>query len=155
MHHLVEVSAGRGLVTYYGLIVMELSSRRICIAGATPHPEHAYMIQVVRNLVDCCDGFLLGKQFLILDQDKFSLEAPDGEFDPETVGFRHLTHSGRTTYVSFEFLDRTGFEVRRNDREALRLDQRLRGDRRRDHSASGYSPLDQVNSQNVQKLRLA
>ncbi|MDA2923808.1 integrase core domain-containing protein [Acidobacteria bacterium AH-259-L09] len=66
----VEVSAWRGLVTYYVLMVMELSSRRICIAGATPHPDHAFMIQVARNLTHCCDGFLLGKQFLLLDRDK-------------------------------------------------------------------------------------
>ena len=66
----VEVSTWRGLVTYYVLIVMELSSRRVCLAGVTPHPDHSFMTQVARNLTDCGDGFLLGKRFLILDRVK-------------------------------------------------------------------------------------
>ncbi|MDA2926862.1 hypothetical protein MYX78_06455 [Acidobacteria bacterium AH-259-G07] len=62
-------------MTYYVLIVMELSSRRICLAATTPHPDHAFMLQVARNLTDCCDDFLLGKRFLIMDRDrKFSQE---------------------------------------------------------------------------------
>jgi transposase InsO family protein len=66
----VEVSTWRGLVTYYVLIVIDLSTRRVYLGEVTPHPDHAFMMQVARNLTDCCDGFLLGKQFLILDRDK-------------------------------------------------------------------------------------
>ena len=66
----VEVATFRRLVTYYVLIVIELSSRKVHIAGITPEPDSAFMMQVGRNLTDPVDGFLLGKRFLILDRDK-------------------------------------------------------------------------------------
>ena len=74
----------RRLVTYYVLIVIELSSRKVHIAGITPGPDSAFMMQVGRNLTDPVDGFLLDKRFLILDRDnKF------------TTDFRNLIeHSG-------------------------------------------------------------
>jgi hypothetical protein len=34
----VEVATWRGLVTYYGLVVMELRTRYVHVAGITPHP---------------------------------------------------------------------------------------------------------------------
>ena len=40
------------------------------IAGITPGPDGAFMMQVGRNLTDPLDGFLRGKRFLILDRDK-------------------------------------------------------------------------------------
>ena len=51
------------------LIAIELSTRRIQIAGITPQPDSAFMMQVGRNLTDPFDGFLLGKRFLIMDRD--------------------------------------------------------------------------------------
>jgi len=59
-------------VTYYVLVVIEFSSRKIHVAGITPRPEpdRAFMMQVGRNLTDPFDGFVLGKRFLILDRDK-------------------------------------------------------------------------------------
>ena len=36
---------------------MHLKTRRIEIAGATPHPNSEWMQQVGRNLTDCVDGF--------------------------------------------------------------------------------------------------
>ena len=66
----VEVATFRRLVTYYVLVVIELSSRKVHIAGITPGPDSAFMMQVGRNLTDPVDGFLLGKRFLILDRDK-------------------------------------------------------------------------------------
>jgi hypothetical protein len=41
----VEVWAARGFVTSYVLLVMELSTRRIGFAGATPNPNTAWMRQ--------------------------------------------------------------------------------------------------------------
>jgi hypothetical protein len=47
----VEVATWRGLVTYYILIimiVMELATRRVQIAGITPHPIDAFVQQCAR-----------------------------------------------------------------------------------------------------------
>ena len=80
----VEVSMLGSLVTYYVLIVIELSTRRVHVAGITPTPDSAFMKQVGRNLTNEFDGFLLGKRFLIMDRDK--------KF---TADFRNLIeHSG-------------------------------------------------------------
>ena len=65
----VEVVTWHGLVTYYVLVVMELSTRWVEIAGITPHPTAAYMQQHARQLTDHFDGFLLGKRYLIHDRD--------------------------------------------------------------------------------------
>jgi transposase InsO family protein len=65
----VEVSTLGSLMTFYVLIVIELSTRRVQIAGITPQPDSAFMMQVGRNLTDPFDGFLLGKRFLIMDRD--------------------------------------------------------------------------------------
>ena len=74
----VEVATVRRLVTYYVLVVIELSSRKVHIAGITPGPEGPFMMQVGRNLTDPSDGFLRGKRFLILDRDKkFTTEFRD------------------------------------------------------------------------------
>ncbi len=56
-------------MTYYVLIVIHLLTRRVQIAGTTPQPASAFMMQVGRNLTDPFDGFLVGKRFLIMDRD--------------------------------------------------------------------------------------
>ena len=68
----VEVATFRRLVTYYVLVVIELSSLKVHIAAITPGPDSAFMMQVGLNLTDPVDGFLLGKRFLMLDRDKRS-----------------------------------------------------------------------------------
>jgi hypothetical protein len=55
----VELWTPRGLVTYYVLFIMHLSTRSVHIAGVTTAPNGAYMKQVARNLTDESDGFLL------------------------------------------------------------------------------------------------
>ena len=65
----VEVWTPRGLVTYYVLFIIHLSTRSIHIAGVTPAPNGAFMKQVARNLTDVDDGFLLSKACLIMDRD--------------------------------------------------------------------------------------
>jgi transposase InsO family protein len=65
----VEVCSWRGLVTYYVLFVMELSTRRVRVAGITRNPNTRWMMQVAKNLTDPFDGFLLGKRYLIIDRD--------------------------------------------------------------------------------------
>jgi transposase InsO family protein len=65
----VEVATWHGLVTYYVLVVMELNTRRVHLAGITPHPNKAFMMQCARQLTDPFDGFLLEKRYLIHDRD--------------------------------------------------------------------------------------
>ena len=65
----VEVATWHGLVTYDVLVVMELATRRVQIAGITPHPAAAFMQQCARQLTDSFDGFLLGKRYLLHDRD--------------------------------------------------------------------------------------
>jgi hypothetical protein len=74
----VEVTTWRGLVTYYVLFVMELATRRVHIAGITPHLTAAFMQQRGRQLTDPCDGFLLGKRYMIHDRDTKYMLAFDG-----------------------------------------------------------------------------
>ena len=57
----IEVWTRGGLVTYYLLFVMELSTRRVHLAACTPSLGDAFMWQIARNLTDPFDGFLTGK----------------------------------------------------------------------------------------------
>ena len=71
----VEAWTPRGLVTFYVLFVIELSTRRVHMAGITPNPDGRWMAQVARNLTDCEEGFLFGKTHLIMDGDtKFTTQ---------------------------------------------------------------------------------
>ena len=58
-----------GLVTYYLLFVMEFATRRVCLAGCSPSPGDVWMMQVAQNLTDAEDGFLVGKRYLLMEQD--------------------------------------------------------------------------------------
>ena len=62
-------------MTYYILFVIDLRSRKVHFAGATPNPRESFMAQVARNLTDVVNGFLKGHRFLICDRDsKFSAQ---------------------------------------------------------------------------------
>jgi putative transposase len=73
----VEVATWHGLVTYYVLVVIELATRRVQIAGITPHPIAAFMQQCARQLTDPFEGFLLGKRYLLHDRDTKFTQAFD------------------------------------------------------------------------------
>jgi putative transposase len=73
----VEVATWHGLVTYYVLVVMELATRRVQVAGITPHPTAAFVQQCARQLTDPFDGFLLGKRYLLHDRDTKFTQAFD------------------------------------------------------------------------------
>jgi transposase InsO family protein len=74
----VEVWTPRGLVTYYVLFIIHLSTRSVHIAGVTTAPNGSYMKQVARNLTDVDDGFLLNSRYLIMDRDtKYTEEFRD------------------------------------------------------------------------------
>jgi transposase InsO family protein len=64
-----------------------LATRRVQIAGITPHPTAAFMQQCARQLSDPFDGFLLGKRYLIHDRDTkytqaFDALLKDSEVEP-------------------------------------------------------------------------
>lgn len=65
----VEVWTPFGLVRHVVFFVIELSTRRVEIAGVAPDPNGSWMAQVARGLTDCFDGFLVGKRHLIHDRD--------------------------------------------------------------------------------------
>lgn len=64
-----EVWTLGGLVTYYVLFFIHLSRRQIHIAGITPHPNEAWMVQAARNVTMEEWGFLSPGQYLIHDRD--------------------------------------------------------------------------------------
>jgi transposase InsO family protein len=65
----VDVWTSLGLTRFAVLFIIELSTRRVEIAGITTEPDAAWMSQVSRNVTDVGDGFLTGKRFLIHDRD--------------------------------------------------------------------------------------
>jgi transposase InsO family protein len=64
-----EVWTLGGLVTYYVLFFLHLGSRQVHLAGVTPHPNAAWMVQVARNVTMEEWGFLASGQYLIHDRD--------------------------------------------------------------------------------------
>jgi transposase InsO family protein len=64
-----EVWTLGGLVTYYVLFFIRLGTREVHVAGVTPHPNQAWMMQIARNLTMEQCGFLSPGQYLIHDRD--------------------------------------------------------------------------------------
>jgi putative transposase len=64
-----EVWTTAGLVTYYVLFFIHLASRKVQVAGMTPHPNERWMVQIARNLTMAEWGFLEPGQYLIHDRD--------------------------------------------------------------------------------------
>ena len=65
----VEVATWHGLITYYVLCVMKLSTRRVYLTGITPYPNDAFIRQCARQLTDPFDSFLRGTRYLLHDRD--------------------------------------------------------------------------------------
>src|ERR687887_1687174 len=64
-----EVWTLGGLVTYYVLFFIYLGSRKVQVAGVTPHPNEAWMVQMARNVTMEEWGFLAPGQYVIHDRD--------------------------------------------------------------------------------------
>jgi transposase InsO family protein len=64
-----EVWTKAGLVTYYVLFFIHLASRKVYVAGVTPHPDERWMVQVARNVTMEEWGILAPGQYLIHDRD--------------------------------------------------------------------------------------
>lgn len=65
----VEVLTLRGLVTYYVLFFIHLESRKVEVAGITPHPNDVWMEQIARNDTMEEWEFLENCRYLIHDRD--------------------------------------------------------------------------------------
>lgn len=83
-----EVWTLGGLVTYYVLFFIHLGSREVHVAGVTPHPNEAWMVQVARNVTMETWGVLSPGQYLIHDR--------DGKYCP---AFQHLIDAAGVTRV--------------------------------------------------------
>ena len=80
----VEVWTRRGLQRFVVLFFMELSTRKVEIAGIAPVANGLWMTQIGRNLTDAIDGILTGKRYLIHDRDPlFTAEFLDMLADAE------------------------------------------------------------------------
>jgi hypothetical protein len=58
----VEVWTPKGLTRYIVLFLMELSTRRVEIAGIASQADGLWMTQIARNLTDGVEGFFEGKR---------------------------------------------------------------------------------------------
>ena len=65
----VEAVTWAGLVRYHVLVVVDLATRRVEIAAISDQPHEAFMKQIVRNLTDAVDGFLVKHRHVIMDRD--------------------------------------------------------------------------------------
>ena len=89
-----EVWTKGGLATYYVLFFMHLATRKVHIAGITPHPNEEWMIQMARNVTMADVGFLHPDHRLIHDR--------DGKYCPafirtiESVGVKSLKLPARS-----------------------------------------------------------
>lgn len=79
----VEVFTLKGLVTYYVLFFIHLESRKVYLAGMTPHPDEEWMKQIGRNVTMEQWGFLANCRYLLHDR--------DGKFCP---AFDQIIESG-------------------------------------------------------------
>src|SRR5499433_139008 len=64
-----EVWTLGGLVTYYVLFFLHLGSRKVHVAGVTPHPNETWMVQMARNMTMEEWGCLSSGSYLIHDRD--------------------------------------------------------------------------------------
>jgi transposase InsO family protein len=64
-----EMWTACGLVTYYVLFFIHLASRKVYVAGTTPHPDQGWMMQMARHITMADWGFLTPGHYLIHDRD--------------------------------------------------------------------------------------
>ncbi len=85
----IEVRTKGGLVTFYLLLAIKLSTRRVAFAGCTPNPHDAWMKQVARNRTDPFDGSLGRGTYLLMDRDgKYSESFHQTLIDAEVIALR-------------------------------------------------------------------
>jgi putative transposase len=65
----IEAWTRKGLARFVVLFLIDLSGRRVEIAGLAMQANGLWMSQVARNLSDATEGFLVGKRYMIHDRD--------------------------------------------------------------------------------------
>jgi len=65
----VEVWTRQGLQQFVALFLIELSTRKVEVAGIGPAPNGLWMEQIARNLTAEDEGIVNGKRYLIHDRD--------------------------------------------------------------------------------------
>jgi putative transposase len=65
----IEVWTAKGLQRFLVLFLIDLSTRRVQVAGISAVANGLWMNQIARNLTDSVDGLLTGKRYLIHDRD--------------------------------------------------------------------------------------
>src|SRR5689334_1202143 len=70
----IEVWTIKGLQRFIVLLFIELSTRRVELAGISTTANGLWMSQIARNLTDSVDGLLMGKRYLIHDRDPLFTE---------------------------------------------------------------------------------
>jgi transposase InsO family protein len=65
----IEAWTHRGLQRFLVLFFMELSTRKVEIAGIATAANGLWMNEIGRNLTDAVDGIFRGKRYLIHDRD--------------------------------------------------------------------------------------
>ena len=78
----VELLTPRGLVKCMILFFIDIKTRKVEIGGVKVSPDDEWMKQMARNQVDCIDGFLKDKKYLICDRDPLY-----------TAGFEHILNT--------------------------------------------------------------
>jgi hypothetical protein len=74
----VEVLTLRGLVAYHVLLFIQPGSRKVEVAGTTPHPNEVLMKQIAGNVTMDEWGFLGYCRYLVHDRDtKYCQSFPD------------------------------------------------------------------------------
>jgi transposase InsO family protein len=71
----VEVWTAKGLRRFIVLFFIELSTRRVEIAGISAAAHGLWMSQIARNVTDAVEGLLTGKRYLIHDRDPLFTDA--------------------------------------------------------------------------------
>jgi putative transposase len=73
------------LQTLYGLVFIEIGSRRVHFAGCTAHPDHAWVTQQARQVMWALEDRDPGIRCLIRDNDKTFTDAFDTVFRSEGI----------------------------------------------------------------------
>jgi transposase InsO family protein len=84
----IEVWTRSGLTRLMVVFLIDLSTRRVEIAGIATKADEIWMDQVARSLCDAGDGFLTGKRYLIHDRDPLFTAEFLGT--PATVGVKSV-----------------------------------------------------------------